>query len=66
MSNLRRGDVVTQYSKSQILLLLASANYENCEKVIGRLRSKFFASYRGEPLTLLSALMPIHPASASK
>jgi tetratricopeptide (TPR) repeat protein len=38
---LRRGDVVTQYSKSQLLLLLPSNSFETCEKILARLEKNF-------------------------
>lgn len=66
MFGLRRGDVVTQYSKSQLLLLLPSSNFENCEKVLARLRQKFTAAYRGEPLSFQTNLDAVAATDMSR
>ncbi len=61
MSGLRRGDVLTQYSKSQLLMLLPSATYENCEMVLARLRKSFFSQYHGIPVSMRSELSLVKP-----
>ncbi len=47
---LRRGDVVTQPSKSQIMVMLPATTIETCEIVLNRLKNKFYSSYKGEPI----------------
>lgn len=47
---LRRGDVVTQPTKSQLMIMLPATTIENCEMIMNRLRDKFYANYKGEPL----------------
>lgn len=59
LGGLRRGDVVTQYSKSQLLLMIPSNSYENCEKVIARLRDTFFKQYIGDPIELTFTFRPV-------
>lgn len=50
MFGLRRGDVVTQASKSQILVMLLAANTENSERIMSRLKDIFYTAYRGLPV----------------
>ena len=57
--SLRRGDVVTQYSKSQLLLLLPGNSYENCEKVIKRLKNSFHTQYKDDGIELQYSFKPI-------
>ncbi len=40
-SSLRRGDLYTRYSPNQFLVLLIGINYENCEIVSNRIKTKF-------------------------
>ena len=47
---LRRGDVVTQPSASQIMVMLPTTTIEDCEMVMNRLKNKFYANYKGDPL----------------
>jgi two-component SAPR family response regulator len=56
---LRRGDVVTQPSKSQLLLLLPVQAPENCEIVMSRLKDKFYSSYKGEPVRFRYVYEPL-------
>ncbi len=59
---LRRGDVVTQYSKSQFLLLLPSSSYEDCEYVLERTKKKFLANTRSKKLAFICSFEPVTPA----
>lgn len=43
--SLRKGDVYTRYSVSQYMILLPSATYENCEKVLKRIARNFRKNY---------------------
>lgn len=47
---LRRGDVVTQPSKSQLMIMLPATTMENCDKIMSRLKNKFYTNYKGEPV----------------
>jgi len=47
---LRRGDVITQPSKSQILIFLPAASVEICENIMNRLRDKFYSNHKGDPI----------------
>lgn len=58
---LRLGDVITQYSQTQFLLLLPSASYENAEKVAVRLLNRFAQQYKNTHRIHYS-LLPILPA----
>jgi len=49
---LRRGDVVTQPSKSQLMIMLPADTMENCEMVMNRLRDRFYSNYKGDPVRL--------------
>lgn len=59
---LRRGDVVTQYSKSQLLLILPGTNFENCERVLQRLEGSFLRGYHGEPVVVQPSIKLIGPS----
>ncbi|MDD3369459.1 MAG: diguanylate cyclase [Lachnospiraceae bacterium] len=39
---LRRGDVATEYSTSQYVVILLDANYDNSKKVISRIQDRFY------------------------
>ncbi|MBC8532023.1 BTAD domain-containing putative transcriptional regulator [Gehongia tenuis] len=58
---LRRGDVVSQYSKSQLVILLMNAAYEDCESVVARLSRTFRATYRKHPVQLRAVFEPLEP-----
>ncbi len=59
LAGLRRGDVVSQPSKSQIVMLLSSITVESCEIVLKRLVDKFNESYSGKPVRLKSSFQQI-------
>lgn len=61
VDSLRRGDVVSQYSKSQLVLLLATITLEDCELVLGRIRRNFNHAYQGSSVLLLSMVEPVDP-----
>lgn len=63
MFGLRRGDVVAQVSKSQVLIMLPTANAENSERVMNRLKEMFYTSYRGMPIRFRSVCLEIQPSS---
>ena len=50
MFGLRRGDVLAPASKSQLLIMLPTANAENGERILDRLKEMFYTSYRGAPV----------------
>lgn len=58
-SNLRRGDVVSQCSPSQFVILLPMANYENSCMVCQRLIHTFFRVYPHSPVQLEYAVHPL-------
>ncbi len=47
---LRRNDILTQYSHTQLLLLLQSSSEENCEEVIRRIGTRFLTESKGKIL----------------
>jgi len=57
--SLRRGDIFTQFSTSQYLLMLSSASYENSGMVMQRIVANFNRAYPGSKLTLRYNLMPL-------
>ncbi len=63
VGSLRRGDVVSQYSKSQLVLLLATITLEDCELVLGRIRRNFSQQYQGNSVLLLAMVEPVDPVS---
>ena len=58
---LRRGDVVTQPSKSQLLVLLPAASVDICETVMNRLKEKFYSSHKGDPIRFTFVCNRIEP-----
>jgi len=61
---LRRGDVVTQPSKSQLMVLLPATSVSICEMVMNRLRDRFYTQYRGTPVRLRYVCDQVDPQSA--
>ena len=47
MSTLRRGDIVTQYTKNQFLLMLSAYQPENAEAALSRVKHLFLAAISG-------------------
>lgn len=62
LSGLRQGDVFTQFSATQYLLLLPCASSENGEKVLCRLMSRFRRAYPKMSVLLQYSLLPLLPA----
>lgn len=56
---LRRGDVVAQYSKSQLLLLLPGNSYETCETVMERLEESFMKARHALDVKLIVSIQHI-------
>lgn len=52
LTGLRRGDVVTQPSKSQLLIMLPVITVESCELVMQRLKDRFEETYVGRPVSM--------------
>lgn len=60
-SNLRRGDVVSQCSMSQYILMLPRANYENSCMVCDRIVKAFARQYPHSPAQLTYSVQPLVP-----
>ena len=60
-ATLRLGDVITQYSPSQYLIMLPSASYENAKKVMIRLLDKFLQSHTKLHYSVHYSLLPLLP-----
>lgn len=58
-NNLRRGDVISQYSKSQFVLLLPTQTYENGIMVLNRILSLFYKRNRKNDVILHCNLQQI-------
>ena len=52
VNSLRRGDVVSQYSAAQFVVLLLSANYEDSDMVMERIVDTYYRHYRRSPVKL--------------
>jgi DNA-binding SARP family transcriptional activator len=61
VSSLRRGDVVSQYSKSQVVMLLATITLEDCYMVMDRIKRRFIQSSNGLPVLLNAMCEPVDP-----
>ena len=60
--SLRRGDVVSQYSQSQLVLLMTALTREDCELALSRIQRNFNYEYQGSSVLLLSTVEPVDPA----
>ena len=60
-STLRLGDVITQFSPTQYLIMLPSASYENAKKAISRLMSKFQQAHPRPSFGVQYSLLPLLP-----
>ena len=60
--SLRRGDVVSQYSQSQLVLLMTALTREDCELSLSRIQRNFNYEYQGFSVLLLSTVEPVDPA----
>ncbi len=63
IGNLRQGDIVTQCSGAQFLIMLPQANYENSCMVCDRLVRAFFRQYPHSPADLHFSVQPLEPAA---
>ena len=61
ISNLRQGDVVTQCSVSQFIVMLPQANYENSCMVCDRLVRAFSRQYPHSPASIHFTVQPMEP-----
>jgi len=62
ISNLRKGDVVSRYSRSQFILMLPTITYENGEKLVNRLLNNYKKEYNNPLIKVNVSLEPIEPA----
>lgn len=58
---LRMGDVVTQCSASQLVVMLLQANYENSSMVCGRLVERFALQHPKSPVKVTVSILPLEP-----
>lgn len=61
LANLRQGDVVSQCSVSQLVVMLPQANYENSCAVCQRLIKAFDRKYPHSPARIRYAVHPLEP-----
>ena len=61
ISNLRRGDVVTRCSVSQLIVMLPQANYENSCNVCQRILKAFSRQYPHSPADIHYTVHPLEP-----
>ena len=64
-SNLRSGDSVTRCSKSQFIVLLPHASFENAVMICKRIIKSFTRQFPHSPAQVEYALKPVKPMSAS-
>lgn len=64
--NLRRGDVISQYSSSQYVLLLPTSTYENGILVLNRILSIYYKRNRRNDVILHCKLQPIKSKSGQQ
>ena len=65
IGNLRQGDIITQCSVSQLLIMLPQANYENSCMVCDRLVRAFFRQYPHSPADIHYSVQPLEPTGSS-
>ncbi len=61
LGSLRRGDVVSQCSVSQLIVMLPQANYENSCAVCDRLTRAFYRQYPHTPADVTYSVQPLEP-----
>lgn len=59
--SLRKGDVYSRFSPTQLALLLPTGTYENCELVVGRILKNFRRTYRSNNATVHAKIVPLEP-----
>ena len=65
-NSLRQGDLYTRYSVLQYLVMVQSANYENCQVIIDRIQRGFKLSYPRSGYLLQFSMLPLLPKRPSK
>lgn len=60
-SSLRKGDIVSQCSVSQYIILLPNANYENSCMVCERITRTFFRQFPHSPARIQCSVQPLEP-----
>ena len=66
LSSLRQGDVVTQCSVSQLIVMLPQANYENSCAVCQRLIKAYFRQYPHAPIDISFSVQPLEPIDSNR
>lgn len=66
LGNLRQGDVVSQCSMSQLVIMLPQANYENSCAVCQRIMKAFYRQYPHSPTELHFHVHPLEPMLPEK
>ncbi len=61
LEGLRRGDIISRCSVSQLVVLLSGANYEDSCMVCQRLIHSFFKKYPHSPARLKYSVQPLEP-----
>ena len=61
VTNLRQGDVVTQCSATQLIVMLPQANYENSCMVCQRIIRAFCRQYPHSPAEIHFSVHPLEP-----
>ena len=62
-TSLRRGDVLSRCSVSQLALLLLQTNYENACRVMDRIARAFARQYPHSPAVLRYSVQPLEPST---
>ena len=62
LNNLRKGDIVSQCSISQYVVLLPQANFENSQMIATRITKAFTRQYPHSPARIQASVLPIEPA----
>ena len=65
INHLRQGDVISQCSLSQLILMLPQANYENSCKVCERLIRAFFRQHPHAPVDIQYSVQPLEPITGA-
>ena len=58
-NSLRRGDIISQFSESQYVLLLPTVTYESGMMVLDRIRNNFKQQNPRSPIVILGRLRPL-------
>lgn len=63
LNNLRKGDIVSQCSISQYVVLLPQANFENSQMIATRITKAFTRQYPHSPARIQTSVLPIEPSA---